>query len=115
VKVRLMLLAALVALPLSAAAERYYLPSQFWLNARSGESVTAEPAVASAVQRFLERPRSVLTIHHAREDESLVRAEELRSWLIALGLEAQRISLAEARVAARTADRTLTLEVTENR
>jgi hypothetical protein len=105
----------LAAFPLGAAAERYPLPAQFWLNARSGASLAAEPALAQAVQRFIELPRASLVIHHTREDESLAQAEELRGWLIALGLEAGRVSLAETRAVASAADRNLTIEVIENK
>ncbi len=107
----------LAALPLGAAAERYSLPAQFWLSARTGAAVAAEPALAQAVQRFLSRdPRgAALFIHHARGDESLAQAEELRGWLIALGVEASRISLTETRAVASAADRNLTIEVIENK
>ena len=98
-----------------AAAERYALPAQFWLNARSGQSVAAEPALARAVQRFVERPRALLIIHHSREDESLAQAEELRGWLIALGVEAGRVSLREASPLASATERILTIEVTDNK
>lgn len=112
---RLATLLMLVAWPLGAAAERYPLPAQFWLNARSGAAVAAEPALARAVQRFIELPRAALIVHHTREDESVAQAEELRGWLIALGVEASRVSLAETRAVASAADRNLTIEIIENK
>lgn len=102
------LLAMLLLAPLAAGAEVYTVPGQFWLDTRSGASVLAEPAVAQAVQRFLDRPRARLVLHHAREDESTAHAEELRGWLIALGLEAGRIELAETG----GVDRTVKIEIT---
>lgn len=108
-------LLGLLVVPLGAAAERYPLPAQFWHSARSGEVVATDPTLAKAMQRFIEYPRASLIIHHAREDESLARAEELRGWLIALGVEASRISLTETGAIASAADRNLTIEVIENK
>lgn len=109
------LLMLLSALSLGAAAESYVLPAHFWLNARSGEAVTKDATVAQVVQRLTDHPRSLLRIHHTREDESVAHAEELRGWLIALGVEADRISLSGNRIVASTADRLLTMEVIENK
>jgi hypothetical protein len=111
----LIALVLLASFPLGAAAERYILPAQFWLNPRSGQVVAADPTLAKAVQRFIGLPRASMILHHGREDESLAQAEELRGWLIALGVEASRISLAETRVIASAADRNLTIEVIENK
>lgn len=97
------------------AAESHILPAHFWLSARSGEVVTKDAVVTQVVQRLIDHPRALLRIHHTREDESLAHAEELRGWLIALGVEADRISLSGNRVVASTADRLLTMEVIENK
>jgi hypothetical protein len=105
---RLFAVLFMLLMPVAAGAEVYAVPAQFWLSPRSGEIVRAEPMVAQAVQRFLVRPRARLVLHHAREDESMAHAEELRGWLIALGLEAQRIELAETG----GVDRTVKIEVT---
>lgn len=90
-----LLLAVLLLAPVAAGAEAYTVPAQFWVDTRSGASVLAQPAIAHAVQRFLGQPRARLVLQHARGDESTAHAEELRGWLIALGLEAGRIELAE--------------------
>lgn len=100
---------------LTASAERFVIPAQFWFDARSGESVSSSPVLAQAVKRFLDSPNATLVIHHAREDESIARAEELRGWLLALGLESSRLSLAETRAVASAADRLLTIEIIENK
>lgn len=105
---RLLLAVALLLMSVAAGAEVYVVPNSFWLDTRSGARVLAQPAVAQAVQRFLQRPRSRLVLHSARDDESGARAEELRGWLIALGLDAGRIDLAEAA----GTDRTVRIEVT---
>jgi len=111
IRVREMLCVLLLAMPVAAGAVTVDVPEQFWLKVRSGDSVLAEPEIAQAVRQFLDQPRSVLIVRHAREDESLAHAEELRGWLIALGLEAGRIELAETN----TADRTLKIEIAEHK
>lgn len=99
-------LAALL-LPVCAHAESFTLPPAFWLGPRSGAAVLAEPALVKAVNLWLDRPRARILLHHAREDEAQARAEELRGWLIALGVEGPRVEL----VADGPADRTLRIEV----
>ena len=109
------LLLVLAGWNLNAAAERVVIPAQFWFDARSGESVSSNPALAQTVKRLLDNPHATLLIHHAREDESVARAEELRGWLLALGVESSRLSLAETRAVANAADRLLTIEIIENK
>jgi hypothetical protein len=101
-----LLLALLLSAPFAAGAEADTVPAQFWLDTRSGASVLAEPAVSRAVQRFLERPGARLVLRHGRGDESTAHAEELRGWLIALGVDAGRVELAESG----GVDRTVTIE-----
>jgi hypothetical protein len=108
-------LSLLAVWPIGASAEHYAVPAQFWLNARSGESLTQDPVLGQAVQRTLERPRAAMIIRHGRDDESLAHAEELRGWLIALGVDAGRVSLAANRTTAGAADRLVTIEVIDNK
>lgn len=111
----LTLFVALGTWSLNASAERFVVPAQFWFDARSGESVSSDPVLSQAVKRFLQHPKSTLVIHHLRQDESIAHAEELRGWLLALGLEASRLSLAEVRSVASASDRLLTIEIIENK
>lgn len=83
----------LALLPLLAAAQDFVVPEGFWLSPRSGAAVLAEPAIVQAVRHFLDYPGARLVLHHARGDEASAQAEELRGWLIALGLEANAIEL----------------------
>lgn len=98
----------IILLPALALAQDFTLPESFWLSPRSGPAVIAEPAIAQAVTRFLHRPGARLVLHHARGDEASAQAEELRGWLIALGLEASSIEL----VPDGAAGRALRIEVT---
>ena len=108
-------LMAMLAFSCDVAAERISIPAQLWLDARSGESIAANPVIAGAVRRMIDRPQATLAIYHTRDDESLVRAEELRGWLISLGVDASRLSLSETRAIANAADRILTIEVIDNK
>jgi hypothetical protein len=64
-----------------------------WDRPRSGGTILVQPAIRQAVNACLAQPGSRLVVHHAAGQEALLAAEELRSWLIALALDAGRVSL----------------------
>ena len=66
---------------------------ELWDRPRSGGTILAQPAIRQAVNACLAQPGSRLVVHHAAGQEGLLAAEELRSWLIALAVDAGRISL----------------------
>ena len=76
-------------------AETLTLPGEFWISPRSGQSVRAEPQLQQVFAAYLQSERVRLRLHHQKRDESTAQAEELRGWLIALGVEAERIELAD--------------------
>ncbi len=84
-----LLLAALGA----QAAEVVAVAPELWDRPRSGRAVIEQPAVRQAVNAYLAQPGVRLVIHHAARQESLLQAEELRAWLVALAVEAERIVL----------------------
>ena len=53
----------------------------------------AQPPIRQAVAAWLAQPAARLVVHHGAGQESLLQAEELRAWLTALALEAERIAL----------------------
>jgi hypothetical protein len=67
--------------------------SELWDRPRTARAVQADPAVRRAAQRLAAEPGLRLAIHHVRVQESLLQAEELRSWLVALAIDAARIAL----------------------
>ncbi|MFN7086092.1 MAG: hypothetical protein ACK4N4_05640 [Burkholderiales bacterium] len=77
----------------AAAQETFSVPPELWDRPRSGRIVLEQPAVKQAVGILLSRPGSRLVIHHAAGQEPLLQAEELRAWLIALAVGAERIGL----------------------
>lgn len=76
-----------------AAAQTFVVPPELWDRPRSGGAILAQPAIRQAVNACLAQPGSRLVVHHAAGQEALLAAEELRSWLIALALDAGRVSL----------------------
>lgn len=81
--------AALVA----AQAQGVAVVSDLWDRPRTARAVLAEPAVRQAVAAWISQAPARLSIHHAPGQEAPVQAEELRAWLIALGIEAERVTL----------------------
>jgi len=78
---------------LAAAAQTFMVPPELWDRPRSGRAVLEQPAIRQAVNACLAQPGSRLIVRHATGQESLLAAEELRSWLVALAVEPGRISL----------------------
>jgi hypothetical protein len=81
------------AAAVAAAAQTFVVPPELWDRPRSGGTILAQPAIRQAANACLAQPGSRLVVHHAASQEGLLAAEELRSWLIALALDAGRISL----------------------
>ena len=75
------------------SAQTIELSPEFWLAPRSGQAVRDNPQLQAAVAAYLQSPQARLRLHHQKRDESTAQAEELRGWLIALGIEADRIDL----------------------
>ena len=78
---------------LAAAAQTFMVPPELWDRPRSGRAVLEQAAIQQAVNACLAQPGSRLIVRHATGQESLLAAEELRSWLVALAVEPGRISL----------------------
>jgi hypothetical protein len=81
------------AVSLALATETFPVPPELWDRPRSGRIVLDVPAVRQAVSVCLAQPTASLIIHHAAGQDPLLQAEELRAWLIALAMGAERISL----------------------
>ena len=89
------LVAILSLTPLLAWSEpTLTLPAEFWEQPRSGKALLEQPALRQSVSALLAKPGGALVIHHGSGEESLLRAEELRAWLIALAVEAAQIDVA---------------------
>lgn len=87
--------ALLLLLALPSMAQTLTLPGEFWQAPRTGQAVRDEPRLQQAVAAYVQSEHVRLRLHHQKRDESTAQAEELRGWLIALGVEAERIELAD--------------------
>ncbi len=87
------ILLAMMSVAESRAAERLYLSGAEWSKPRSGSMVIALPAVNHAVRELIGRPTAVLTLYYPGGDVGAYWAEELRGWLIALGISSDRIDM----------------------
>jgi hypothetical protein len=84
---------ALLALALAgqACAQSFTAPQELWDRPRSGPAVMQR--LGQAVGGWLAQPGARLVVHHGAGQEALIQAEELRGWLIALAVEAERVVL----------------------
>ncbi|MBS4098457.1 MAG: hypothetical protein KGZ83_16670 [Sulfuricella sp.] len=90
-------LASLVLALLAAPAwcgPAFSVSPQFWEQPRTAAAVLAQPALRQAVSAWLGEADGRLVLHHGNGEEALLRAEELRGWLVALAVDAARIELA---------------------
>jgi hypothetical protein len=91
--IRFALAAGSLAVSLAASAQAFVVPPELWDRPRSGRAVLESAPVRQAVEAWLAQPRSRLLIRHGAGQESVLAAEELRSWLAALAVEPSRIAL----------------------
>ena len=87
------LAAVLSAVAGAAAAQSFVVPQTLWDRPRTGHAVLGQAAIRDAVKVHLEHHGSRLVLHHGPTEEALLRAEELRAWLVALALESSRVTL----------------------
>ena len=87
-------LAVFVLWPCGAfAADSSAIAPELWDRPRTARSVLEQPAVRQAMRVYLQRENVRLVIHYPDGQEALLYAEELRSWLIALAVDGQSITL----------------------
>lgn len=91
--VRFLAGAGCAAAAVVGAAQTFVVPPELWDRPRGGRAVIGQPAVRQAVGAHLAQPGSRLVVRHGIGQESLLAAEELRTWLVALAVEPSRISL----------------------
>lgn len=98
---RLFLIVAM--LPSAALADEVWqVTLEEWSQPRAGEAMTHLPALREALHALLEVESGELLLRYPGGDRGVLWAHELRAWLIALGLESQRIAMQPGSVAADT-------------
>ena len=81
------------AAAMAQANDIFTVAPALWDRPRTARSVLEQPAVTQALNQHLSQPRSRLVIHYGYGQAPLLQAEELRAWLMALAVDAGRISL----------------------
>lgn len=76
-----------------ARAQSLVVPAELWDRPRSAAAVMGVPSIRQTVATWLTLPAARLVIHHGPGQESQLQAEEIRTWLIALALESERLML----------------------
>jgi len=86
----------LICAPISSAETVQIITADEWARPRSGESLVEMPALKSAVREYLggdSRREQRIVIRHPRGEEGVLWAEELRGWLVALGIPSTDIAV----------------------
>lgn len=76
-----------------ATAAPLVLNAEQWAVPRRGEVVRRMPAIADAMRQLEATPASRLILRYPGGDEGSLWANELRAWLVSLGLSSARIEL----------------------
>lgn len=93
-----------------ALAQTFIVPAELWLAPRQGQTVRDNPQLNQAFAVYFQLAQPRVRLHHHKRDESSAQAEELRGWLIALGIDASRIELIDDSV-----NDQLTLDIRDSR
>ncbi len=64
-----------------------------WARPRDGDAMRRLPGLDRLVGDFDRQPDGRILIRHGSGDAAILWAEELRSWLVALGIPSARVSL----------------------
>lgn len=75
------------------ASGTFRLDGDLWARPRSGAAIVAMQPVADAVRQLLFTNDGKLVLRYPGEEEGRLWAQELRGWLISLGIESQRIDM----------------------
>lgn len=98
------LLIMLVSMTVCSAESVQIITAEDWARPRTGESLVRMPALKRTVRDYLEQKSNQkssqndrrgqhISIRHPRGEEGVLWAEELRGWLIALGIPSADITM----------------------
>lgn len=86
-------LAGVVSTAMADSKATFEISAEQWARPRNGERVVAHESLQMLVRHLDQRAAAVVTITYAGGDEGQLWAEELRGWLVALGIPSDRIKL----------------------
>ncbi len=98
------LLIMLVSMTVCSAESVQIITAEDWARPRTGESLVRMPALKHTVRDYLDQKSNQkgsqndrrgqrISIRHPRGEEGVLWAEELRGWLIALGIPSADITV----------------------
>ncbi len=78
------------------ANEVVVIDADFWVSPRYGESVVAYEPLAQLLRRLIAEPQARLLLERPAGEWGELWGQELRAWLISLGLSGDRIDFGES-------------------
>ena len=96
------LLIMLISMSVCSAESVQIITAEDWARPRSGESLVRMPALKRTVRDYLDQKRKSsqkdqrgqrISSRHPRGEEGVLWAEELRGWLVALGIPSADITV----------------------
>ncbi len=81
----------LLASSVSSYAQVWALSADLWASPRTAERVSKMNSVRTMVQTWQKQPQRILDIYYPGGEEGIIWANELKDWLIALGIPAEKI------------------------
>ncbi|MDH3451498.1 MAG: hypothetical protein OEN20_03700 [Gammaproteobacteria bacterium] len=77
----------------SAQAAEYSIHAEVWARPRSGDALLALPALQDLLHDFDANPQAAIEIRYPGGEEGVLWAQELKDWLVALGVPSRRIEV----------------------
>jgi hypothetical protein len=85
----------LSSFPLSAETTpgRSVIGADIWARPRSGTELASLPELRALIEVFERQPDGQVIVRHGTGEEAGLWAEEMRSWLVALGIPSTRVRM----------------------
>ncbi len=80
--------------PLPDAVPLLAVTAEQW--ASNSEAIVSMPPLVAAMQDVMNRPASRIVLRYPRGEEGVAWAQELRDWLVALGMSSDRIEMVQS-------------------
>lgn len=70
---------------------RSVIGADIWARPRSGADLASLPELRALIEVFERQPDGQVVVRHGTGEEAGLWAEEMRSWLVALGIPSSRV------------------------
>ncbi|MEQ6341026.1 MAG: hypothetical protein M3A44_05075 [Gammaproteobacteria bacterium] len=81
--------------PLPDAVPLLAVTAEQWASPRNGEVIVSMPPLVAVMQDVMSRPASRIALRHPGGEEGIAWAQDLRDWLVALGMSSDRIEVVQ--------------------